>query len=381
MKTKKGVKSKSAAKTTKKTAGRQAAKSAPARRVVERKGVKKVIKKPAAAASKPVSFTPKDLDKLKEAMLDKNLPKEIRAVLDAASKGNFDAFNGAVQSLSPKRLGELVGALDWDSEAGSAALGKLGKGAQAFKEGVLQGPLPDAPTLVKCCCDPRIFGELRTLCHGLFCCCRGCCCSWDDLCLRLRCRCGIPVYKGTETTCRRATSFRFTDDFSVTFSPVFPTYPYLPAQATIDFNSGAYYTKAQVDAALANKANSVHDHDADYETIANVSSIDGRVTALEGRKNTVTIKADFTIASTDTYPYQYDLSALTCAYGDIHVGVSGVHGAAASTALSSWLRFTWSVDAAKKLFLHIWDQAGAECDPTDPAWDGTDVHLKITAIG
>ncbi|MCK9463093.1 MAG: hypothetical protein M0R80_26010 [Proteobacteria bacterium] len=370
-----------AAKSGKKRATAKAPKKAPVKKAAKR-AVKKIApKKTSIAAIKPISFTPKDLDKLKEAMLDKNLPKEIRAVLDAASKGNFDAFNGAVQSLSPKRLGELVGALDWDSEAGSAALGKLDKGAQAFKEGVLHGPLPDAPTLVKCCCDPRIFGELRTLCHGLFCCCRGCCCSWDDLCLRLRCRCGIPVYKGTETTSRRATSFRFTDDFSVTFSPVFPTYPYLPAQATIDFNSGLYYTKTDVDGLLTGKANSGHDHDTDYETIANVNLIDGRVTTLEGRKNTLTIKDDFTIANSDSYPYDYDLSALTCAYGDIQIGVSGVHGAAASTALANWLRFTWSVDAAKKLSLHLWSQAGAECSPSDIAWDGTEVHLKITAVG
>jgi hypothetical protein len=399
MKTAKGGKGKTAKKALKKAPAKRAASS----RKVAKRAVKKIApKKASIAATKSISFTPKDLEKLKKTMQKMNIPKEIREVLDAASEGNFDAFNNKVQALRPQRLNELVGALDWGSEAGLEALGKLGKDAQEFKDGVLGNQLPDLPTLVKCCCDRRIFPQMCKLCGCLFCRC-GCCgcgCSWDDFCHHLHCHCcrGIPVYSGTETTSKLARSLRFTDDFTVTF----PTL----GQATIDFNSGLYYTKPDVDGlltgksdtghnhagtyvtpgdlttALSGKSDTGHTHSGTYETVANVDTVRNRVTTLEGRKNTIAIKADFTIATTDTYPYQYDLSALTSAYGDIQVSVSGVHGAVSSTVLADWLRFTWSVDNTKKLSLRIWDQTGAECDKDDAInWTGTELHLKITAVG
>jgi hypothetical protein len=153
----------------------------------------------------------------------------------------------------------------------------------------------------------------------------------------------------------------FTNDFKLTFSAPAPVFPLRPGTVTVDLDPTA------------------HDHDADYAAIATVNAIGGRVTALEGSKCVLTIKRDIVIDGT-AFP-TYPLAALTCAWDAIGISVSGTLGAAGSTEIGDWLRFTWSVDATKLLRLRVWTQAGAEVKPDDLGFQGKTMHLEIIAVG
>jgi len=270
---------------TKKAPAKKAptAKAPPKKQAAKKKVAKKKVaakrplqrKRPGPAprarrATSKLQLTKKDLEQMTAKLREISIPAEIRAVFDAAGRGEQKGLVAAIRGLEPRRLEQLVGALDWTDELGLEALGKLeklGKGYLEAIDSILQQKIPPAAIMLKCCCEPCIFPELCEMIKCLCRCCCGCgCCDWDEICLhRCRCCCCVLVYPGpTKFTPYRGCALEFTPDFKIKKED---------CRIVIDLNGTKYYTKTQVDSLLSAKAERL----VDLDDVDAGAALDGHV--------------------------------------------------------------------------------------------------------